>query len=364
MSVSGRRTRSRSSRQSSPPDYAGIVCIVSGSGLDLVMDVMLFGEKRGLRMAPPLLKPFDFDDLCNLLTSADDLLARRAISMAARHIESEVPETTNLRLREALQQGLLEIWYQPKYEAATGLLSGAEALIRARPPNGTVVHPNSLLRGAEPTDLVALTDFVLAGAVEHTALLAAAGWRGQLSVNIPVSYLLKCDAPRLLRNQASKANWPGMIFEITEDEALGEDGDIVFMASQLRLYSVSLSIDDFGAGYSSLARLRDLPFRELKLDRSFVQGCATDSVKQTICRNVLALGAELGVTTVAEGVETEAELRLCVDWGCNQVQGFLMAKPMPFADLLRLVQAASLELERPLLETRKKARPKRSAEPV
>lgn len=104
-------------------------------------------------------------------------------------------------------------------------------------------------------------------------------------------------------------------------------------ALQLRLYAVDLSTDDFGAGYSSLARLRDLPFSELKLDRGFVDGCASDSRKLAIGKSAVTLGAALGCTTVAEGIETEEDLVALRDLGCQLVQGFRFAGPMTFEAL-------------------------------
>lgn len=323
-------------RDEIPSGFPGVVSIVSGTSLDVVMDVMLFGEKRGLRMGPPILKPFDQNDVQSVAAAADDLLRRRTICEDARTQEAGQVARTALSLRDALDGGLLEVWYQPKFATSTGQISGAEALIRAR-LDGQVVMPATLLQGAGRQDMLDLTDFVLRDVAGRLDALAAAGFRKRLSVNVPVSYLLQPDPPRLLREAGAKPNWPGMIFEITEDEALSDAVDMVMVATQLKLYAIQLSIDDFGAGYSSLARLRDLPFGEIKIDRSFVQGCATDSRKYTICRSILSLGAELGAVTVAEGIDNEADMDVCARLGATQMQGFHLAKPMPYEAFLGLV---------------------------
>ena len=325
-------------RSQIPPTYRGVVSIVSGQGIDVVMDVMLLGERLGLRMGAPALKPFGLEDLRELVSAADELLERRTIGEWAVSRHSAATPSQDVRLRQALDEDLLEVWYQPKFLAASGLLAGAEALIRARTADGAIVSPGLLLRDAAKQDLLDLTDTILSQAIAHGEALGSIGFKQRLSVNIPSSYLFEGDPCRLLRQASQRPGWPGLIFEITEDEALSNVIEAQMIATQLRLYSVSLSIDDFGSAYSSLARLRDLPFTELKLDRGFVHNCSADSTRRSICANVLALGAELGVTTVAEGVEDQADLQFLNELGFDQVQGFLLAKPMPFARLLEFVR--------------------------
>ena len=326
-------------RSGIPPSYRGVVSIVSAMGIDAVMDAMLLGERRGLRLGAPVLKPFGTQDIMDLVSQADELLERRSIGEWALIEQEATPIGQDLRLRQALDEGLLEVWYQPKMDVATGFTAGAEALIRAHATNGEIIGPYVLLRDAAKDELLELTDFLLTIVVRHGRALAARGFQKKLSVNVPASYICQSDPCRVVREASKAPDWPGLIFEITEDEALHYIVDAQLIATQLKLYSVSLSIDDFGIAYSSLSRLRDLPFTELKLDRSFVHDCATDSTRRSICASVLALGAELGVTTVAEGVESEAEMAFLAGLGCNQVQGYLFAKPMPFSDLLDFVQS-------------------------
>ncbi len=321
-----------------PPSFRGVVSIVSAMGTDVVMDIMLLGERRGLRMGMPVLKPFSREDVSDLVEAADELLERRSIGQSALTAQNVGPIGPDVRLRRALDEHLLEVWYQPKFEVATGLIAGAEALIRARMPDDTIISPFTLFREASRDDMIEVTDHVLAHVIMDSETLAAVGFGHKLSVNIPVSYLVQGDPCRLVREARKDPRWPGLIFEITEDEALKDVLDVQMIATQCTLYSVVLSIDDFGAAYSSLSRLRDLPFKELKLDRSFVHQCSSDSTRRSICASVLALGAALGVNTVAEGVEDEADLRVLSDLGCDQVQGFLFARPMPLAELVRFIR--------------------------
>ena len=312
-------------RSQIPPSYRGVVSIVSGKGIDVVMDVMLLGERLGFRMGKPTLKPFNSEDIWDLVSAADELLERRSIGEWAMGEQAAAPASRDLRLRQALDEGLLEVWYQPKLEVATGLVAGAEALIRARAPDGEIITPYILLRDAAKEDMLRLTDYVLTKVVKDSGPLASLGFSKKLSVNVPASYLMQDDPCRIVRKAKILSHWPGLIFEITEDEALHDVVDVQMIATQLKLYSVSLSIDDFGAAYSSLSRLRDLPFTELKLDRSFVHHCSTDSKRRSICASVLALGAELGLNTVAEGVEDVADMHVLSELGCDQVQGYIFA---------------------------------------
>ena len=123
--------------------------------------------------------------------------------------------------------------------------------------------------------------------------------------------------------------WPGLIIEVTEGEVASDVGLAHEIATQLNIYGIKLAIDDFGEGYSSFARLRDLPFAELKLDASFVQNCAEDTKNAAICRAVIELAHSFGAVAVAEGLETAADVQAIQRMGCDLGQGFLFARPMP-----------------------------------
>lgn len=321
--------------------FGGVVSLCSGSPLDFIMDVMVAGERRGLLMGAPLAKPMDEPDLLDSIEAAELILSRRLIAAQCRTENAALNPVSRLSLREAIDGEALEVWYQPKYDLWNRRVSGAEGLIRARLPDGQIVGPGELLPGATKNDLHELTDYVLKQSIADSHKLAIAGTPHRLSVNMPVSFLLDRDVASYVRPYASQIWWPGMTFEVTEDEALANEADVRDAALQLKLYAVELSIDDFGAGYSSLPRLRDLPFRELKLDRSFVHGCASDSTKTAICRSVITLGQELGCITVAEGVELEEDAAVMLELGCEKVQGYLFGRPAPFADLCAMLKRGS-----------------------
>ena len=128
--------------------------------------------------------------------------------------------------------------------------------------------------------------------------------------------------------------WPGLIIEVTEDEAVQEFDAVSEAAVQLRIYDVTLAIDDFGSGYSSFARLKQFPFSEIKLDRSFVQNCATDPMNASICQSIVDLARATGATCVAEGIETETDRDALIRLGCNFGQGYLFGRPMSVGKLI------------------------------
>jgi EAL domain-containing protein (putative c-di-GMP-specific phosphodiesterase class I) len=161
----------------------------------------------------------------------------------------------------------------------------------------------------------------------------------KLSVNTPVSALTALPIARMLREgRPAAANWPGLILEVTEDEIVNDLQLANTVADELRAHGCSLAIDDFGAGYSSLARLRQLPFSELKIDRSYVTDCHSDRTNAGLVETIVELAHRFGLTAVAEGVETTHEAHKLQSLGCDVGQGYLFAKPMAkddFAALLR-----------------------------
>ena len=179
--------------------------------------------------------------------------------------------------------------------------------MRARHPTRGVLPPGVFLPGASEDDMLALTERVIITALKDWETCAANGMSVKLAVNVPVSALVKLPIPTILREERPQsANWPGLIMEVTEDEIINDLKIANEVADALRAYNCTLALDDFGAGYSSLARLRQLPFSELKIDRSYVTNCHTDRINAGLCETIVELGKRFGLKTVAEGIETDA----------------------------------------------------------
>jgi len=244
-----------------------------------------------------------------------------------------------IEIDEALHNGWIEMWYQPKIDLKRKSLAGAEALARIRHPSHGVLHPGSFLPGVAEGSISRLTEYALIATLAHWTKFEEAGFNLQLAINVPVSELLNLPVPALVdQNRPKSDRWPGIILEVTEDQIVREIKLAQVVADQLRASGIKIAIDDFGAGYSSFSSLRDLPFVELKLDHSFVRNCAADATNAAICQTAVDLAHRFGSAAVAEGIENAADLQALMVMGCDFGQGVLIAPPMPlerFLDLLR-----------------------------
>jgi EAL domain-containing protein (putative c-di-GMP-specific phosphodiesterase class I)/FixJ family two-component response regulator len=319
--------------------YKGVIQLMSGRGEAVLEGVRAIGMRYGFDLLPPLGKPFRVRTIREVL---DHVTAETSVE-AAPMVEP-TPATApqlNITLEQALENGWLELWYQPKVDLRTGATTGAEGLIRARHPEHGVVAPYVFLPEASDQALAQLTERVILDALHDWQSFHAAGFPLQLCVNAPASALLAMPIASLVRqNRPKEVTWPGLVLELTEDQVLENIPRAQEIAAQLKIYDVGLSLDDFGQGHSSLARLRDLPFESLKIDRSFVSGCPADPAKLELCRTIVSMAQRFGCTVVAEGIETQAELDAIRDLGCEYGQGYLLGRPMTRGDLINKLVAA------------------------
>jgi EAL domain-containing protein (putative c-di-GMP-specific phosphodiesterase class I) len=240
---------------------------------------------------------------------------------------------------EALRNNWFEIWYQPKIDLRRKCLAGAEGLARIRHPQLGVLLPGSFLPDVNEDSIAELAQHALLATLSDWMIFEEASFNLHLAINVPVNVLFKLPIPRLVAEYRPKSQrWPGLILEVTEDQIVRDIALANEIATQLRVSGITIAIDDFGAGYSSFSSLRDLPFSELKIDHSFVNGCATDATNAAICQTAIDLAHRFGSSAVAEGVENAADLQALMVMGCDFGQGVLIAPPMPkerFLDLLR-----------------------------
>jgi EAL domain-containing protein (putative c-di-GMP-specific phosphodiesterase class I) len=243
--------------------------------------------------------------------------------------EEEAGGDGKVTVAEVIKKDWLELWYQPKIDLRSKRLVGAEGLVRARHPTRGVLTPGVFLPGADEGDMLALTERVIITALRDWETCAAYGLSVKFSVNVPVTALTTLPLATILKEERPLSrDWPGLIMEVTEDEIVNDLPLANDVANALRTFNCKLAIDDFGAGYSSLGRLRQLPFSELKIDRSYVMNCHTDKVNAGLCEVIVELSKRFGLTTVAEGIETPHESHKLQGIGCQIGQGYLFAKPM------------------------------------
>jgi diguanylate cyclase (GGDEF)-like protein len=235
-------------------------------------------------------------------------------------------------LRRALDNNELEIYFQPKVDLRDRHLVGVECLARWEHPTHGSVAPEDFVAVAEHTgQLGRLTEVVLREGLKRAKEWADAGRPLGVAVNLSARTLIDTEFPNrvdeLLREYAVAPDL--LTLEITEDGFVGEEDRPLPTLRRLYELGVRLSVDDFGTGYSSLSYLRRLPVHEVKIDRSFVQGMATDTGDLAIVRAVVDISRHFGLAVVAEGVESELTLDLLAEIGCDIGQGFLFSRPLP-----------------------------------
>lgn len=296
--------------------------------------------------------PIELEALCGVATfpvHADDavqLLQRAEVALNQAKADGEryaiyrAEKDTDARrrllmfgmLRAALQRDELILHYQPKIDLTTAEVVGAEALVRWDSPELGRVSPAEFIPLAEQTSLIKpLTGWVLEEALRQLRAWENAGIVTRVAVNLSARNLTDEKLPDRLHELLTRSNVdPGrMTMEVTESAVMANPERAAGVLERLREIGVELSLDDFGTGYSSLTYLRTLPAGELKIDRSFVREIDANENNAAIARAVINLAHSLGLKVVAEGVETEPELRRLVALGCDLAQGFLISRPLP-----------------------------------
>ncbi|KFB70251.1 MAG: Bacteriophytochrome cph2 [Candidatus Accumulibacter phosphatis] len=250
------------------------------------------------------------------------------------HLENE--------LRHAIAEDELRLHFQPKVDAASGQLAGAEALVRWQHPQRGLLGPGHFIPLAEESGLiVALGDWVLATAARHLRKWADAGLEAlRLSINLASPSFLQenitqkcCDAMRCAGVSPQQ-----LILELTESLLVVDAENTIARLNDLRASGFALSLDDFGTGFSSLSYLKRFPLDELKIDRSFVADLTKGGKDAAIALSIIELGRQFGMHVVAEGVETRAQASFLLAHGCPIQQGYLYSQPLPldrFEALLR-----------------------------
>jgi diguanylate cyclase (GGDEF)-like protein len=287
-------------------------------------------------------------------TTADELSRRAQVALAEAkrlgvdingyHPDTDGQSLQRLALAADLRGALsgtpgLWVAFQPQVEIATGVIIGAEALIRWTHPQLGNITPDVLLPVAERTGLMpALTDWVFDRALE-----AAASWRDDLTVSVNVSAASLVDAmlPRRIAAALERRGVasPRLVIEVTEQSVMTDFQRCSDVLTELRALGIAIAVDDFGTGNSSLIQLKQIPSAELKVDKGFVIEMGLSAVDREIVGAVVTMGRRLGRRVVAEGVETPAIWQALATLHCDIAQGYGVGRPMPAADFTRFLAA-------------------------
>jgi EAL domain-containing protein (putative c-di-GMP-specific phosphodiesterase class I) len=306
--------------------------VASGRETALIHSVETMARNLGLPMLAGLQKP---------LTPAmlGDALARlgQVFGNAAPRGHGAASSITAAALAGAIAGGDIGVHYQPKVDMRTGIVRGVEALARWQRPGTGFVRPDVFVALAESEDLIhGLTLSVLKQALAQAAEWNARGLKLSMAVNLSPRLLdrtsLVQEVVDLVASQGLRPDQ--VVLEITESSVVDCMGAALGVLARLRLKGFGLSIDDYGTGFSSMQQLARIPFTELKIDRSFVHDAHQRKHLRVILQSALDMARQLGLVTVAEGIESLEDWRLLQECGCGIGQGYLIAKPMPAPDLL------------------------------
>ena len=317
-------------RQFGKTGFKGGLILISGAEEKIISTVSNLAVLQGLRVLGQLQKPVSAAQLAHMLAHTTDQPVQQ-LQMAAE------PSVTRDGIIAAMAANEFSIWFQPKVDANSLQVVGMEALARWQLPTGKFVPPDSFITLAEREGLIGqLSQILVRLTLAEAARLFAAGFQLKIAINLSGAWLNDLNLPDFVLSETRLVGLHAsdVILEVTETGVMEDLTTALDVLSRLRLKGFGLSIDDFGIGYSSFEQLGRIPFTEMKLDRSFVSKGTNDGAARAILESSMDMANKLNLSTVAEGVETELDLKLVRSLGCDLVQGYLIAKPMPVSDLI------------------------------
>ncbi len=306
------------------------VSLIVSSSLDraLIASVETMAAAYGVRLLGAVDKP---------VTAAKfaEVIGRHGLAL--HEAPAAGPGPTLQEIEQGLRAGQFEAFFQPKVQLGTRRTVGAEALARWRHPERGIVGPNEFIGALETSGAIdRFTEVILKRALAACRRWQAAGLQASVSVNFSLRSA----------GDVSLADWlmqlvqfeglepRDVVLELTESAQPAHLGKALENLSRLRMRGFGLSIDDYGMGYSSMQQLTRIAFTELKIDRGFVRNATVRQSERAMLESSLEMAAKLGITAVAEGVETAAEWDLLREMGCHAAQGYYIAAPMPAAEFL------------------------------
>jgi EAL domain-containing protein (putative c-di-GMP-specific phosphodiesterase class I) len=339
----------REARESDPDRYAVICLDLQPRGVDGIQLLRALGA-RGCRAGILLMSTLDRRvltaarrlaaahglHLIGALAKPLDATAVRGLLRAfqpAAGVQPEAPAAyvSMGDLQRGLDLGEVQVHFQPKIVVDTLDFSGVEALVRWSAPERGNIPPDAFIALAERSGLIAqLTRTVMARAFEDCAAWHAEGIDTRTAINLSPRSLGDLELPDIMQKLADEhgVEPSRIVVEITEGWREQDDIIALDVLTRLRLKGFTLSIDDFGTGYSTMLQLKRIPFNELKLSGSFIQGAASDREARVILESSVSLGRQLGLHVVAEGIERQEDWDLVTELGCDEAQGYFVARPM------------------------------------
>ena len=313
---------------------------IARSAADTAWEKFPLGASIGISVYPS-----DGEDLQSLMQAADIAMyeAKSQGKSQYRHYDEKYAQKIRDRillereLQVAIREDQFVIFYQPRADARTGYFSSMEALIRWQHPERGMISPAEFISVAEQTRLV----IPLGELVICKVCAQMAEWKAQgvpmksVSINVSALQLRDDSLRKVLQTCLQQYDLHSSLvsIELTESRMLDEGGAAVAELHKLREMGIQLQLDDFGTVYSSLSQLQSLNIDVLKIDQSFVRRLGKDFQSHALCQTIVSIGRSLDIVIVAEGVETAEQLKKLQEMGCDEVQGYLLSKPVPAQEI-------------------------------
>lgn len=300
------------------------IAFLSGADSAVLKAASSLAQARRLNVLGSLSKPVGREELLNVLANLDSEFTPRA--------KRSVPDIAEADLKRGIEADELVFHYQPKVSIKDGSLSSVEALVRWNHPEHGMVFPDAFIGLAEQGSLITpMTEKLVEIGLRQLADWNAEGFDTSVGINLSPSMLSDVTLPdRLaLMCEAYQLDPERVILEITETGMPEDEAIYMEIVTRLHMKGFAISIDDFGTGQSSLLKLEALPFSELKIDRAFVDGASNDPTKRAILEASVSLAKSMELKVVGEGVEEQADWDILAEVGCDLVQGYYLARPMP-----------------------------------
>jgi diguanylate cyclase (GGDEF)-like protein/PAS domain S-box-containing protein len=329
-------------------DIAKRIIAISAKPADIQDHSLHFSISVGISIWPN-----DGEDMNALLRQADTAM-NHAKALGGGRIQFYTDElnqkaTHRLKLEndlhEAIEHNQFELYYQPQIHLGSGKIVGTEALIRWNHPELGLVSPLDFIPLAEETNLIQpIGDWVL-----KTACVQAALWKKNfnsellMAVNVSALQLDDADFIDRLTNIINQSGLPfeSLEIEVTESSVMHQPDKMINVLNNITSLGIKLALDDFGTGYSSLSYLRRFPFDKLKIDQSFIRDIKNNQEDSAITQTIIKLAHNLNMTVIAEGVETRSQATILQDCSCDEIQGYLISRPVPAKELEKLLQQST-----------------------
>lgn len=306
------------------------VVVVSGHDDALISSVEKMAQAYGVALLGAIKKPLTPDKIADMVARHEKRIAQGGPR------KTQMPSFELADMMRGMQAGEFTAFYQPQIDFRTGALRGVEALARWRHPQHGVVAPGAFISALEKSgNIDELTFLMLAQSALTCRRMTESGMRLDFSVNLSLTSL---GLPHLAEQMSDMVRAAGvepsqMVLEVTESAAMTDLGHSLENLARLRLLGFRLSVDDYGTGHSNIQQISCINFQELKIDQSFVKGAMRDEGQRIIVRSSIDMAHQLGMSCVAEGVETAGHWQNMQGMGCDIAQGYYIAKPMDAAAL-------------------------------